>query len=312
MEAKPGEINWLEFATTDLETSKKFLLEITNWEIVNHNEEIGYTQLGLDGHAIAGIYQKGEKEPAENHGMTNVKVFFSTESAEETAKKVTENGGKVIIDPLDVMGLGICASFADPEGTPFHVWEPKSHRGMMKYVDSWKTGVVGWTEIYSRDIDAAAEFYESVLGVEKLPDPIFNYSKLAIPEHEVYVAGLMNLNEDQGDIPHWMVYINVDDVAAACEKVKELGGKVTLEPVTIPDNMSYAVIEDPTGIKFSICAMEGGYENQVSQYAKGNIKLLLHIKKLTQELEELKAISSAKRPREDTEPPTAEKKRRTE
>ncbi len=53
-----------------------------------------------------------------------------------------------------------------------------------------------------------------------------------------------------------MIYIAVDDVDAACEKAKQLGGAVRVEPMDIPVGR-LAVLTDPAGASFSILKLKG-------------------------------------------------------
>jgi predicted enzyme related to lactoylglutathione lyase len=48
----------------------------------------------------------------------------------------------------------------------------------------------------------------------------------------------------------WTVYFASEDAAADCERVKELGGQVMVEPMVISDSGSMAICVDPTGAAF--------------------------------------------------------------
>ena len=45
---------------------------------------------------------------------------------------------------------------------------------------------------------------------------------------------------------HWMVYVDVPDLAAATKKAKDLGATVTLERQEIPEG-AFSMLLDPTG-----------------------------------------------------------------
>ena len=47
--------------------------------------------------------------------------------------------------------------------------------------------------------------------------------------------------------PYVTVYIEVDDPAAAHEKVKQLGGQVVMEPAEVPGGPTIAQFKDPAG-----------------------------------------------------------------
>lgn len=50
----------------------------------------------------------------------------------------------------------------------------------------------------------------------------------------------------------WSVYFKVDDLAAACAKVGESGGKIWKEATEIPGLGSFAVASDPQGAYFCL------------------------------------------------------------
>ena len=52
--------------------------------------------------------------------------------------------------------------------------------------------------------------------------------------------------------PAWLYYINVEDVAASIEVVKELGGKVLNGPMEVPGGSFIAQCLDPQGAVFAI------------------------------------------------------------
>jgi hypothetical protein len=56
-------------------------------------------------------------------------VYFATDDADEIARKVVASGGKVVVQPMDVMDAGRMAYFADPTGAHFAVWQARTHQG---------------------------------------------------------------------------------------------------------------------------------------------------------------------------------------
>jgi hypothetical protein len=63
---------------------------------------------------------------------------------------------------------------------------------------------------------------------------------------------LMPEMKAEGMPPNWTGYIGVDDVDAACAKVKSLGGSVRREPVDIPGIGRFAIVADPSGAVFAM------------------------------------------------------------
>jgi len=50
----------------------------------------------------------------------------------------------------------------------------------------------------------------------------------------------------------WLAYVLVDDIKAATEKAKSLGGKVFKDSIEVPDMGWLSIITDPTGATFGL------------------------------------------------------------
>ena len=83
------------------------------------------------------------------------------QSADDTAAKVVDAGGKVLMGPMDVMDAGRTAIVSDPEGAVFCVWEPNRHRGATIVNEH---GSLNFNNLNTHDADAAKAFYGAVLG----------------------------------------------------------------------------------------------------------------------------------------------------
>ena len=90
-----------------------------------------------------------------------------------------------------------------------------------------------WYELMTTDMEGAKAFYANVVGWgargASTPGPA--YSLFTIGESPV--AGLMSLPQHAsrtGVTPHWIGYVGVDDVDAAVDRIKHLGGAVHAAP----------------------------------------------------------------------------------
>jgi len=217
--------------------------------------------------------------------------MFATNSAEETTKLVSQHGGQVVKEPHQVFNKGIMAAFTDPEGIPFAVWQPLESRGMPKYDDQWKTGILTWSECNTRDADKAFQFYSSVFGYEQTIGDHDYRSWLA---GDYFACGAMAVKEAEwADSPgHWMTYVNVDNVDAACEKVKELGGTIRVGPVTIPDMITFAIVVDPVGVVVSICSGVGTVLDRAIRNEKKLVKQTRQIIALESQIRQVQSVIS--------------------
>ena len=116
-------------------------------------------------------------------------------------------------------------------------------------------GAVSWYELMTTDVDAAAKFYTQLLGWETEETPIADGSKyVMIKVNGKVIGGMMKTPpQAQGVPPYWGLYVTVNDIDAAAQKVQELGGKILVPPTAIPEAASrFCVIQDPQGAVISL------------------------------------------------------------
>ena len=111
---KIGTFCWNELATSDPDKAKKFYTELLGWTTEEMPMGEGAYTVFKAGEAQAGgmfkiTPQMGEVPP---HWMG----YITVADADATAKKVEELGGKVIVPPMDVPGVGRMITVIDPTG----------------------------------------------------------------------------------------------------------------------------------------------------------------------------------------------------
>ena len=248
---------WADTAQPDPAAAVEFYKGLFGWEAENvmpADERGEYFMCTVNGSQAAGVGSQPE-------GMPPIPVwntYINVEGADETAKKVADAGGSVMMEPFDVMDQGRMAVFADPTGAAFCVWEAKASTGA-RVVN--EPGALCWNELTTRDPDGSKAFYSAVFGWNPQPmeDSPVDYTVWQLPgaDADAGVGGMMPMVGDMWpkDLPpHWMVYIAVEDTDAAAEKAKGLGGKVMVEPFDTPAGKA-AVLNDPGGAAFSIIAL---------------------------------------------------------
>lgn len=126
-------------------------------------------------------------------------------------------------------------------------------------------GAFVWYELMTSDAAAATRFYEQVIGWRSEVSTSTGMEYTLLNVGQTQVAGLMTLPEEAckaGARPGWLGYVAVDDVDAACAKVKTLGGAVHKAPEDIPGIGRFAIAADPQGAV--ICLFSSGDEEFVS------------------------------------------------
>jgi uncharacterized protein len=197
-------------------------------------------------------------------------TYIWVDSADETASKVRDAGGGVVMEPFDVMEAGRMAVFTDPEGAAFCIWQAKENKGAQVVNDP---GSLNFNSLNTRDVEGAKKFYGSVFGwtTLALPGGAEMWTLPGYGDHleeinpgvrkqveevggpkgfEDVVAQIIPIPDDQPDTPpHWSVTFAVDDADATAAKATELGGKVIVPPLDAPW-VRMTVIGDPQGATF--------------------------------------------------------------
>lgn len=253
---EPGTPSWVDLGTPDLDGASRFYSDLFRWTIEEGLPEAGgYRICLLDGKPVAGL------GPQMNTDMPpNWTTYVSVVNADETAAAITEDGGTIVVAPMDVLDAGRMTVAADPAGAVFSIWQPGTHPGaaIVNEPNTWS-----WNELTTRDPQRSVEFYGAVFGWEAHLVPAGdddassgpdNYTEFHLSDRRI--AGMLPMVGDSwpADMPnHWMVYFAVEDCEAAVAKVEALGGTVMMTPTVIPPG-TFAVVKDPQGAAFSVIA----------------------------------------------------------
>jgi uncharacterized protein len=110
-----------------------------------------------------------------------------------------------------------------------------------------------WYELMTTDMEAAKAFYAKVVGwgIEDASMPGMAYSLFTVAG--ISVGGATGVPPDAksaGVKPGWIGYVGVDDVDAAADRVRQLGGMVHVPPTDIPNISRFSVVSDPQTATF--------------------------------------------------------------
>ena len=125
--------------------------------------------------------------------------------------------------------------------------------------EAYPHGMICWTELASKDLEAAKKFYGELLGwkLEGSQSAGMNYTEIVVGGK--HLGGMFQITEECGPdmTSHWRSYVAVDDVDAAAKRAEELGGQVVFQPTDIPNVGRFCVISDPTGATISLIKLGG-------------------------------------------------------
>jgi predicted enzyme related to lactoylglutathione lyase len=243
----PGSFCWVELATTDQNSAKQFYSTLFGWKPADF--PIGpsevYTMFQLGGGDAAAGYTMREEERKSAPPHWN--LYIAVASADDAAKHAAELGGKVIAPPFDVMAFGRMAVIMDPTGAVFRVWEAKQTIGTTV---GGEPGTVCWADLNTPDVPRARQFYSALFGWQIAPGEHDPSGYLHIKNGDQFIGGMP---PDAGQLPpHWILYYQVTDCDTSTAKVKEMGGKVMMAPMTLENVGRFSVVADPQGAAFSL------------------------------------------------------------
>src|SRR5512135_259695 len=124
----PGVPCWVDTSQPEPEAAVEFYGALFGWNLedVMPPESGGtYFIARIRGGDVAAIGSPPEGAPP--RAVWNTYIWV--QSTDETTAKVAQAGGKVLAEPFDVMDAGRMATFADPEGAVFSVWQANRHKG---------------------------------------------------------------------------------------------------------------------------------------------------------------------------------------
>ena len=265
----PGVPCWADTSQPDPESAVDFYGGLFGWEFedVMPPESDGNYFIGrLRGLDVAAVGSIPDGAPP----MAMWNTYIWVDSADETAAKVREAGGNVVMEPFDITGSGRMAVFTDPGEAAFCVWQAKGHTGSRLVNEH---GTVNFNGLNTRDAEGAKSFYGAVFGWTTLALP-GGAEMWTLPGYGDYlerdnpglreqveavggpkgfedvVASINPIPDDQPDTPaHWSVTFAVDDADAIAERAGVLGGKVIVPPMDLPW-VRMTVLSDPQGATF--------------------------------------------------------------
>jgi len=180
-----------------------------------------------------------------------VGVMIRVESADATIARVNALGGRAepAFDVLENGRMGMCT---DPQGAAFGIWQAKQQIGID--CDSHAHGAPGWFEVQTTDAPAAVRFYTQLFGWAPETHPMphgTTYTVFKLGDRPV--AGAMPIVPQMGDVPpSWATNFSVKDAAATERLAAELGGKVCMPTMAIPNVGRFAFLQSPQGVPFYV------------------------------------------------------------
>lgn len=252
-----GVPGWVDLATPDPTAAKAFYAQVFGWEFreeATDDPAAPYVMAEKGGRAAAGIMRLSPQMAAA--GMPPAwSTYVTVDDVDAVAGRVASSGGQVLQPPMDVMTSGRMAVVSDPAGAVLGLWEARDHIGAEVVNEH---GALTWNELVTPNPVAVAGFYADVFGwtTETVPMPDGSYTVFHVEGGSADgIAGAM-APPVEGMPSFWMVYFQVDDVAATVDRARTSGAQVHMEAMSIPGVGTMATLADPQGAVVSVMTPE--------------------------------------------------------
>ena len=246
-----GTFCWVELSTTDTEAAKSFYADLFGWEADDTPVPGGgtYTMCRKDGQFVAAIQQLQEAMSAQGHPPFWLS-YVSVDDVDAAAARAGELGATVMAPPFDVMAAGRMAVIQDPQRAALALWQAREHPGAGLVNEP---GTLCWNELATDDVDAARDFYTSLLGWTADTQDMGGLEYTTFSAGDRPAAGMARA---QGDMPpSWSISIAVEDCDKSAAQIEELGGAIVIPPTDFPGGR-FAVGTDPQGAFFGVVTLD--------------------------------------------------------
>ncbi|MEU5591929.1 VOC family protein [Streptomyces sp. NPDC020298] len=238
---------WADAMFGDVERAKSFYGDVLGWTFGESSPEYGnYTQAYADGKAVAAVVPPMSGQ----EGHSQWCLYLASADAAATAGKIRENGGEVLMEPMQVGEFGTMCLAREPAGAVFGLWQGGTHEG---FEATAVPGAYCWAEFFTRDPERTDAFLSGVFpyGMQQIDDAGVDFRLFKVGDDTV--LGRMRMGEEfPPEVPSYVnVYFTVGDCDAAVARATELGGVLRFGPMDSPFGR-FAALSDPQGANFSV------------------------------------------------------------
>lgn len=241
-----GRFAWHELMTNDAAKAVPFYQGLFGWTVKEMDMGPGgiYRLLSQGDRQVGGMMVHADMPSA-------WLVYVGAHDTDAAAAMVVELGGKLLVPPTTVPDMLRFAVAMDPHGAAFGILEGVGPNPEPPLPEGPAApGTFCWDELHTTNQAASGEFYGKVFGwTGKVGEGEMKYWHWMHDGKDV--GGMMDLMNPHAP-PHWLPYVAVTDVDAMTAKVRELGGKVHMDPMEIEKVGKFSVVADPTGGTFAL------------------------------------------------------------
>jgi predicted enzyme related to lactoylglutathione lyase len=236
-----GTFCWVDLGAVDLDAAKGFYGGLLGWEF---QDAPGYTLCRVGGKDVAGMHSHAEEPESGTRWASSIAV----DDLDATLGRARDLGATLDVEPFEVPGARL-AVITDPSGAQVTLWRDTGFPGA-RLVN--ETGTWTWSDLSTRDPEAAGAFYTELFGWE-FRQIIPTYWGIGMGPF--LIGGMRSMDEDPpGSEPGWVPYFVVEDLEAAQAGVARMGGRILAPPREVPAGR-FLVASDPGGAVMGLLEM---------------------------------------------------------
>lgn len=242
---------WYELKSADPGASKAFYEDVIGWTIQPPPAEFDYRMIDTGNGLVGGLMRLSE-EMAAGGARAGWSVYIGVDDVDAAAGRVTANGGRLLIGPWDMPGIGRMAMVSDPQGVVFYMMHGASD-GISTAWSRTGMGKCSWNELGTTDQAGANDFYARLFGWT-YPDAMSmggmgDYIFIAAAGETIGATMPVRADGPPGD---WRFYFRAPDIEIAAAKIARGGGTLLMGPVEVPGGERVILARDPHGLTFGV------------------------------------------------------------
>ena len=245
-----GKVIWVDLATPDLASAKKFYGGLFGWTFRDiHLGKTDYAVASLDGRPVGGLVHR--LAPPGEHRRPGWLTFIAVRDVDAARRTALEHGARVVYEPRSYPQRGRQAVLSDPQGAVFAVLASASGDppDFLAAPGEWI-----WSSLHAPDPDKDAAFYQTLFDYDVFDLASDDGRDHMILSSDGYARASVSAFPDDSSRrhPQWLNFVRVVDAVDAAAKAVALGGRVLVEPHVDRHGGKVAVVADPAGAPFGL------------------------------------------------------------
>lgn len=256
-----GDFIWYELQASDPDAAKAFYDAAVGWTVeARPSGPMDYRMIDT-GTGLVGGVMRITPEMAAGGAAARWVGYVGVDAVDENVAAIEAAGGRTLMPPHDLAGVGRLAMLADPDGAPFYVMRGAPEGTSTAFLPGGESfGHVVWNELAAADPARAIAFYGAAFGWRAEGGMPMG----ELGEYRFLQAGDVGIGAVMPRImgaEGWLFYFLVPDIDAAADRLREAGGTVEQEPVEIPGGAYSLAARDPQGARFGLVGRRTAWPN---------------------------------------------------